>query len=77
MQEYEVAFEVAAHPHRVWRLLHPKVAPDASVPRTFEIPGGSITILRDGDEAGEGWSGPAPSRAPVAALGGVARSWRS
>ena len=76
MQEYEVAFEVAAHPHRVWRLLHPKVAPDASVPRTFEIPGGSITILRDGDEAGEGLVRTCTFPVPRWLLsGGVARSW--
>jgi hypothetical protein len=76
MQEYEVAFEVAAHPHRVWRLLHPKVAPDASVPRTFAIPGGSITILRDGDEAGEGLVRTCTFPVPRWLLsGGVARSW--
>lgn len=76
MQEYEVAFEVAAHPHRVWRLLHPKVAPDASVPRTFDIPGGSITILRDGDEAGEGLVRTCTFPVPRWLFsGGVARSW--
>lgn len=54
MQRHEVAFEVGAPPHRVWRLLHPKVRPDDVVPRTITHPGGSITILKDGDEDGEG-----------------------
>ncbi|MET0805287.1 MAG: SRPBCC family protein [Acidimicrobiales bacterium] len=76
MQEYEVAFEVAAPPHRVWRLLHPKVAPDAAVPRTIEHPGGSITILRDGDEAGEGLVRTCTFPVPRWLFsGGVARSW--
>ena len=54
MQRHEVSFVVDAPPHRVWRLFHPKPAPDAIVPRTFEHPGGSITILREGDDDGEG-----------------------
>lgn len=52
MQRHEVSFVVDAAPHRVWRLLHPKVPADAVVPRTFEHPDGTITILRDGDEHG-------------------------
>jgi hypothetical protein len=54
MQRHEVSFVVDAPPHRVWRLFHPKVPPGAEVPRTFDHPGGSITILNDGDEVGEG-----------------------
>ena len=54
MHRHEMAFTVAAPPHRVWRLLHPKVPPGAVVLRTIEHPNGSITILRDGDEHGAG-----------------------
>jgi hypothetical protein len=54
MQRHEVAFVVDAPPARVWRLFHPKVPPGAEVPRTIEHPGGSITILNDGDEVGQG-----------------------
>ena len=53
MHRHEMAFTVAAPPHRVWRLLHPKVPPGAVVLRTIEHPNGSITI-RDGDEHGAG-----------------------
>ena len=76
VQEHRVAFEVDAHPHRVWRLLHPKVSDDAEVPRTFTHPGGSITILRDGDEAGEGLVRTCTFPVPKWLFsGGMARSW--
>lgn len=76
MQRHEVAFVVDAAPHRVWRLFHPKVPHDAPVPRTFEHPGGSITILRDGDEHGAGLVRTCEFPVPRWLLsGGVARSW--
>lgn len=76
MQRHEVTFEVDAPPHRVWRLLHPKTPPDATVPRSFEHPGGTITILRDGDEDGAGLVRTATFPVPRWLLsGGVARSW--
>jgi hypothetical protein len=76
MQRHEVTFTVDAPPHRVWRLLHPKTPPDAAVPRTFEHPGGSITILRDGDEHGAGLVRTCTFPVPRWLLsGGVARSW--
>jgi hypothetical protein len=76
MQEHRVTFEVGAHPHRVWRLFHPKVPAGATVPRTFEHPGGTITILRDGDEAGEGLVRTTTFPVPKWLLsGGVAHSW--
>ncbi len=76
MQRHEVAFTVDAPPHRVWRLLHPKVPDGAVVPRTFEHPGGSITILRDGDEHGAGLVRTCTFAVPRWLLsGGVARSW--
>lgn len=54
MQRHEVSYIVDAPPARVWRLFHPKPPPDAVVPRTITHPGGTITILRDGDEHGAG-----------------------
>lgn len=76
MQEHRLTLEVDAHPHRVWRLLHPKVPPDAVTPRTIDHPNGSITILRDGDEAGEGLVRTCTFPVPRWLLsGGVARSW--
>lgn len=78
MQEHRVAFEVDAHPHRVWRLLHPKVPDGAEVPRTITHPNGTITILRDGDEAGEGLVRECTFPVPRWLLsGGVARSFET
>lgn len=54
MQRHEVVFVVEAPPHRVWRMFHPKTPEGATVPRTFEHPNGTITILKDGDEDGAG-----------------------
>lgn len=76
MQRHEVSFVVGAPPHRIWRLFHPKTPADAVVPRTFEHPGGSITILRDGDEDGAGLVRTCTFPVPRYLLsGGVARSW--
>jgi hypothetical protein len=76
MQRHEVSFTVDAPPHRVWRLFHPKTPPEATVPRTFEHPGGSITILREGDEDGAGLVRTCTFPVPRWLLsGGMARSW--
>lgn len=76
MQELRVAFEVEAHPHRVWRLFHPKVPADAVVPRTFEHPGGTITILSDGDAVGQGLVRTTTFPVPKWLFsGGIAHSW--
>jgi hypothetical protein len=76
MQRHEVSFVVDAPPHRVWRLFHPKPLPGAEVPRTFQHPGGSITILREGDDAGEGLVRTCTFPVPRWLLsGGLARSW--
>jgi hypothetical protein len=76
MQRHDVSFTVDAPPHRVWRLFHPKTPPDAAVPRTIEYPGGTITILRNGDDAGEGLVRTCTFGVPRWLLsGGVARSW--
>ena len=54
MRRHEVSFVVHAPPHRVWRLFHPKTPDGATVPRTIEHPGGTITILKEADEDGAG-----------------------
>ena len=78
MQRHEVSFVVGAPPHRVWRLFHPKPEPDAAVPRTFEHPTGSITILREGDEHGEGLVRACTFPVPKWLLsGGVAQSFEA
>jgi hypothetical protein len=51
---HEVAFLVEAPTYRVWRLFHPKTPDGAVVPRTIDHPGGTITILQDGDDDGAG-----------------------
>lgn len=76
MQRHEVVYDVGAPPHRVWRLFHPKVQPDDVVPRTITHPGGSITILKEGDDDGEGLVRTATFPVPRWLLsGGRARSF--
>lgn len=76
MQRHESIYDVAAPPHRVWRLFHPKTPPDATVPRTIEHPSGSITILREGDDDGAGLVRTCTFPVPKWLLsGGVAQSW--
>jgi hypothetical protein len=76
VQRHEATFVVDAPPHRVWRVFHPKTPPDAVVPRTFEHPGGTITILRDGDDDGAGLVRECTFGVPRWLLsGGVARSF--
>jgi hypothetical protein len=76
MRRHEVSFLVDAAPERVWRMFHPKVPPGATVPRTFEHPGGSITVLNEGNEDGQGLVRTCTFPVPKYLLsGGTARSW--
>ena len=76
MQRHEVSFVIDAPPARVWRLFHPKVPSGAPVPRTLEHPGGTITILNEGDEHGQGLVRTCTFPVPRYLLsGGTARSW--
>jgi Polyketide cyclase / dehydrase and lipid transport len=76
VQRHEVSYEVDAPPARVWRLFHPRTPPGAPVPRTFEHPGGTITILNEGDEKGQGLVRTCTFPVPKYLLsGGQARSW--
>ncbi len=76
MRRHEICFVVDAPPHRVWRLFHPKPVPGAEVPRTFEHPNGTITILKEGNNDGEGLVRTATFPVPKWLLsGGVAESF--
>ena len=54
MQSYTVRFHIDAPPRRVWRVLHPPVPPNSPRPRVLKWPTGSMEILHEGDEGGEG-----------------------
>jgi hypothetical protein len=54
MQSYTVGLHVDAPPRKVWRVLHPPAPPNAPRPRVLKWPTGSMEILNEGDEAGEG-----------------------
>lgn len=69
-------FAIEAPARRVWRVLHPPVPADAPSPRIIEYPAGSIEVLREGDEAGEGLVRTCVFDVPRYLLsGGKARSW--
>ncbi|HVT77207.1 MAG TPA: hypothetical protein VHD87_09260 [Acidimicrobiales bacterium] len=76
MIRHEVTFEVTAPHYKVWRMFHPKTPEGATVPRTFEHPNGTITILKDGDDDGAGLVRTATFPVPKWLLsGGVAESF--
>lgn len=76
MRAYTVRFAVDAPPRRVWRVLHPPPPPDATVPRLVEYPAGSMEILFEGDDAGQGLVRACVFDVPRYLLsGGKARSW--
>ncbi|HME46926.1 SRPBCC family protein [Mycobacterium sp.] len=78
MQSYTVRFLVEAPPRKVWRVLHPPVAPNAPRPRVLEWPTGRMEILTEGDEAGEGLVRTCVFEVPRYLLsGGKGRSWET
>jgi hypothetical protein len=78
MQSYTVRFHVDAPPAKVWRVLHPPVPPDAPRPRVLTWPTGSMEILNEGDEAGEGLVRTCVFPVPKYLLsGGKGRSWET
>lgn len=78
MRSYTVTFTVAAPVHKVWRVLHPRVPSGSAVPRVIEYPAGSIEILNEGDEAGQGLVRTCVFDVPRYLLsGGKARSWET
>ena len=54
MRSFTATFAVDAPVRKVWRVLHPPPPPGATLPRIIEYPKGSIEILNEGDEAGQG-----------------------
>jgi hypothetical protein len=78
MQSYTVRFHVDAPARRVWRVLHPPVPPDSPRPRVLTWPTGSMEILNEGNEAGEGLVRTCIFEVPKYLLsGGKARSWET
>jgi hypothetical protein len=78
MQTYTVTFSVDAPPSKVWRVLHPPAPKDGPRPRLIEYPAGSMEILNEGDEAGEGLVRTCVFDVPRYLLsGGKARSWET
>jgi hypothetical protein len=76
MQRFETVFEVDAPAHRVWKLLHRPAPPDSPSPRTVTYQGGSMTILLEGDENGQGMVRTCEFAVPRWLFsGGKARSW--
>ncbi len=76
MHSFTAVFAVEAPPRKIWQVLHPPAAPDAPVPRILEYPGGSMEILTEGDEAGQGLVRTCVFGVPRYLMsGGKARSW--
>ncbi|TPG36669.1 SRPBCC family protein [Mycolicibacterium hodleri] len=78
MHSYTARFAVAAPAHKVWRVLHPRPPKGSTLPRVIEYPAGSIEILNEGDEAGQGLVRTCVFDVPRYLLsGGKARSWET
>jgi hypothetical protein len=78
MRSFTATFSVEAPPRKVWRVLHPPPPPGAPLPRVIEYPAGSIEILTEGDEAGQGLVRTCVFDVPRYLLsGGKARSWET
>ncbi|MDT7762440.1 MAG: hypothetical protein QOC63_1860, partial [Mycobacterium sp.] len=78
MQSYTVKFHVDAPPQKVWRVLHPRVPPNSPRPRVLKWPTGSMEILNEGDDAGEGLVRTCVFEVPKYLLsGGRGRSWET
>ena len=76
MHSFTAVFAVSAPARKIWQVLHQPVAPDAPSPRVLEYPGGSMEILTEGDEAGQGLVRTCVFGVPRYLLtGGTARSW--
>src|SRR4051812_37737246 len=78
MQSFTFLSHVAAPPRRVGGVLPPPAPPDAPKPRLLEWPTGSMEILNEGDEAGEGLVRTCIFEVPKYLLsGGKGRSWET
>jgi len=78
MREHVLELIVEAEVPAVWRTLHPRRPSGTELPWRVEYPGGTIEVLADGDEAGQGLARVCTFRVPRYLLsGGVARSFES
>ena len=78
MRSFTATFAIDAPARKVWRVLHPPPPPGATLPRIIEYPTGSIEILNEGDEAGQGLVRTCVFDVPRYLLsGGKARSWET
>lgn len=78
MHEHVTELIVDAEVPAVWRLLHPRRPAGTALPWRIAYPGGSIEVLADGDEAGQGLVRLCTFRVPRYLLsGGVALSFES
>ena len=78
MHEHALELIVDAEVPTVWRTLHPRRPPGAELPWRIDYPGGTIEVVADGDEAGQGLVRLCTFRVPRYLLsGGVARSFES
>jgi hypothetical protein len=76
VHSFSAVFVVAAPARKVWQVLHPPAPRDAPLPRVLEYPGGSMEILNEGDEAGQGLVRTCVFGVPRYLMsGGTARSW--
>lgn len=76
MQEHTSELIVDAEVPAVWRTLHPRRPAGTELPWRIEYPGGSIEVVVDGDEAGQGLVRRCSFRVPRYLLsGGMARSF--
>ncbi|HMJ76090.1 MAG TPA: hypothetical protein VK507_08960 [Iamia sp.] len=77
-REHTLELVVDAEVPKVWRALHRPRPAGTELPWRFDYPGGSIEILLDGDEAGQGLVRACTFRVPRYLLsGGVARSFEA
>jgi hypothetical protein len=78
MQSFTVRFHGDAPKRGGGRVLHPPVPPNAPRPRVVEWPTGSMEILNEGDQAGEGLVRTCVFPVPKYLLsGGKGRSWET
>jgi hypothetical protein len=74
--EHSTELIVDAEVPAVWRTLHPRRPAGTELPWRIEYPGGSIEVVVDGDEAGQGLVRLCTFRVPRYLLsGGVAQSF--
>jgi hypothetical protein len=77
-QEHTTELIVDAEMPAVWRTLHPRRPEGVELPWRIEYPGGSIEVVVDGDEAGQGLVRLCTFRVPRYLLtGGMGRSFET